>query len=184
MGKIPSKCGEGASIVATSLDLILNDVIAKTAMRLSDAGFRKNGSTFRRLFDAGAALIEFQKSRGNTKDVLSFTINLAVVCGPLLEPDGLTLQKARAIDGHLRERIGVLLPDRQDKWWEIDATTDANALADEVANTTGDIAVPYLLRYVDPHDLMALWETGRAPGLTEGARARDLEMLKIALERI
>lgn len=167
--------------MATSLDLILNEVIAQTAARLSADGFKKSGNTFRRVFDSGAALIEFQKSRGNTGDTLSFTINLAVVCGPLLEPDGLTLQKARAINGHLRQRIGVLLPDRQDKWWEIDAATDANALATEVANTIGDIAVPYLLRYVDPHDLMVLWETGQAPGLTEGARVRDLRMLKIAL---
>lgn len=167
--------------MATSLDLVLNDVIGKTAARLSEVGFKKSGNTFRRVFDAGAALIEFQKSRGNTSEVLSFTINLAVVCSPLLEPDGVTLQKARAIDGHLQERIGDLLPDRQDKWWKIDAATDANALATEVANTIGDIAVPYLLRYVDPHDLMALWETGQAPGLTEGARVRDLQRLKIAL---
>lgn len=167
--------------MATSLELILNDVIAQTAARLSEVGFKKSGNTFRRVFDAGTALIEFQKSRGNTKEALSFTINLAVVCGPLLEADGLTLQKARAIDGHLRQRIGILLPDRQDKWWEIDAATDVNALATEVTNTIGDIAVPYLLRYVDPHDLMALWETGQAPGLTEGARVRDLQMLKIAL---
>lgn len=167
--------------MATSLDLTLIDVITKTAARLSELGFKKSGNTFRQVFDASVALIEFQKSRSNTGEILSFTINLAVVCGPLLDSDGVTLQKARAIDGHLRQRIGILLPDRQDKWWEIDAATDANVLATEVANTISDIAVPYLLRYVDPHDLMALWETGQAPGLTEGARVRDLQMLKIAL---
>lgn len=167
--------------MATSLDLVFKLVLGKAAARLSEAGFKKDGNTFRRVIEAGAAVIEFQKSQGNTGERLSFTINLSVVCGPLLEPDGVTLQKARAIDGHLRQRIGTLLPDRQDKWWQIDAATDAEALATDVATIIGDLAVPYLLRYVDPHDLMALWETGQAPGLTEGARIRDLRMLKIAL---
>jgi len=164
-----------------ALELIFNSVVTSAANRLSQDGFRKNGSKFRRVFPQSAALIEFQRSSTNTQETLSFTINLAVVCGLLLDPDGKRLQESRAIDGHLRARIGSLLPDQQDKWWKISAETDASALASEIADIIDSKAIPYLLRYVDPHDLMALWETGLAPGLTEKARVRELQALKTSL---
>jgi hypothetical protein len=183
LGKVPGKCGERAVIMGGSLDSIFNGVVTMTAMRLSEFGFKRSGNTLRRILDESAAIVEFQRSGSNTDEMLSFTVNLAVVYGPLLDHDGVALKKARAIDGHLRQRIGGLLPTRQDKWWEIDAFTDVNSLAIEVSGLVSDVAVPYILQYVDPNELRALWETGQAPGLTEGARVRDLERLKHVLDK-
>lgn len=166
----------------SSPDLAFTKVVAVTAQRLSEFGFKKNGNAFRLISSDNAALIEFQKSRDNTSERLSFTVNLAVVCGLLLDPEGLTVQKSRVIDGHLRNRIGTFLLDRQDKWWEITNATDEDALSIEVSEIICNLVVPYLLRYVKTAELVTLWESGQAPGFTEGARIKKLETLKNLLK--
>lgn len=164
--------------MAASLDLAFSKVVGFTAHRLLQFGFKKSGSVFRLISGDNAALIEFQKSRHNTSQKLSFTVNVAVVCGLLLDPDALTVKKCRAIDGHLRTRIGTFLPDQQGKWWEIIHTTDEDSLSIEIAYIICDMVVPYLLRYIKTSELITLWESGQAPGLTENARIKKLEMLR------
>jgi Domain of unknown function (DUF4304) len=169
--------------MTSSLDPIFKQIVTATAQRLSQLGFKKNGNAFRLISESNVAIIEFQKSRDNTSERLLFTVNVAIVCGLLLDPERLTIQKSHAYDGHLRDRIGTFLPDRQDKWWEINNTTDEDKLSIEVSDLICDMAVPYLLRYVDTSELLALWESGRAPGLTEGARISKLETLKGVLAK-
>ncbi len=169
--------------MATSLDQILTKVVFVTAQRLSKFGFKKSGNVFRLISEDNAAIVEFQKSNGNTSERLLFTVNIAIVCGLLLDSERVPIQKSRAIDGHLRRRIGTFLSDRQDKWWEIRDTTGESALSIEVSDVICDKAVPYLLRYVDTSELLALWKSGQAPGLTEGARINKLEELEAILAK-
>jgi hypothetical protein len=99
---------------------------------------------------------------------------LGLVCGKLLEEGQPALARAGSIDAHLRERIGMLLPERPDKWWQIGSETDADALVSEVSRLIFEEAVPYLERYLETGALAKLWETGKSPGLTETQRMRYL----------
>jgi hypothetical protein len=167
--------------MVSPLDAISIEIIRTSASRISQFGFKKRGNVLRLVSGDNAALVAFQKSRDNTSKRLSFTVNRAVVCGALLYEDEVSLGKATDIDGHLRERLGTFLPGHPDKWWEITDATEKDALVSEVSELICDLAIPYLLHYVETNALSALWESGKSPGLTEGARVNHLSRLKARL---
>jgi hypothetical protein len=153
-------------------------VIEETFKRVTALGFRRRGALLRALSHGNAGLIQFQKSTRSSSDQILFTVNLAVVCGTLLEQELPPLEKVKSFDGHLRQRIGMFFPGRPDKWWEIKAGVDAGALAAEVAALIATEGAPYIVRFLDADQLIALWESGQSPGLTETQRFRYLEKLK------
>lgn len=159
------------------LDQAFGQVIETTANMVVPWGFARRSAILRILSHGNSGIIEFQKSTKSSGGKLLFTINLAVVCGELLGPDQPGLEKVRSVDAHFRQRIGMLLPDRPDKWWEITEATDANALAIEVGNLISKKAAPYIQRYLDTNELIALWKSGKSPGLTETQRVKYLEIL-------
>lgn len=159
------------------LEQVFGQVIEPTVSMVSPLGFTRRGAILRTFRHGNSGIIEFQKSTKGSSGKLLFTINLAIVCGELLGQDQPDLEKARSVDAHFRQRIGMLLPDRPDKWWEITETTDVNALATEVGNLISKEAAPYIQRYLDTNELIALWKSGKSPGLTETQRVKYLEML-------
>ena len=72
----------------------------------------------------------------------------------------------------------MLLPDRFDKWWEITEATDRGSLAQEVSELILKKGVPYIESYLNTNALIALWESGHSPGLTDFQRVRFLSKLK------
>ena len=160
------------------LDTALGQVVEITAKKVEKLGFRRQGSILRILKQGNAGIIEFQKSTSNNSNRIFFTVNLAVICGVLLEPDQPSLEKARSMNAHLRQRIGMLMPGRPDKWWEISEASTVGILASEVSEVIATEGAPYVVRYLDVNELVALWESGRSPGLTETQRVRYLEKLQ------
>jgi hypothetical protein len=160
------------------LDGALGLVVEETAKKVSALGFRRRGSVLRTVHHGNSGLIEFQKSTKSSGEQILFTINLSVVCGALLDPDQSPLEKVRGLDAHLRQRIGMLMSGRPDKWWEIREGTDVGALANEVSDLIATEGAPYVARYLDTTELVTLWESGKSPGLTETQRTRYLEKLK------
>jgi hypothetical protein len=156
---------------------VMEKVIRRAANSAEKSGFVRKGSVLRIFTNGNSGIIEFQKSVRNSGDRTLFTINLAVVCGALLEPEQPPLERARSFDAHLRQRIGMLLPGRPDKWWEITDATDADALAAEIGDLISNEGVPYVSRYLDVNEVIALWESGMSPGLTQTQRVKYLEKL-------
>ena len=152
-------------------------IVSQAGIAAADHGYARKQSVLRRVVEDNVALISFQKSSRNTVDGLSFTINLSIVCGALLDPGGVTISAAKEYDGHLRQRIGPLMRGGADKWWEISSATRIDVLSAEITNLVVSVAVPYLERYVRTGDLTALWEAGQSPGLTEIQRVRFLAQL-------
>jgi hypothetical protein len=144
-------------------------------------GYRKSGAILRKIAGSNAAIIEFQKSRDSSREVVQFTINLAIVCGKLLDPDRASLGKAKAMEGHFRMRIGEALPGNEDLWWNIAADSNAEALAHEISRTLIERAVPLLASFEDTRELLALWKSGSSPGLTDVQRARYISELQAVL---
>lgn len=162
------------------LEGIFEELLKATGESLKPLGFVQRGSVFRLLAHGNCGIIEFQRSDKTTDEKLVFTVNLGVVCGELLG-DGLSgLQKARIIDAHLRQRIGMLLPDRPDKWWELTASMDRVSLVKEVVELLEKKGAPYVEGHLATKALLALWESGQSPGLTAFQRTRFLSRLREA----
>ncbi|UXT22759.1 DUF4304 domain-containing protein [Agrobacterium tumefaciens] len=159
---------------------IFKSVIVLSAKKVVNRGFVKRGNSLRKRMGDNVAIIEFQKSMSNTSERLLFTVNLAVVYGELQEESYPPIERAGSMSGQLRKRIGMLLPNPHDKWWEITSVTDQDALADEVSCLIADKGAPYLEPYLDINELIALWESDRSPGITAKLCANYLKKLKEA----
>jgi hypothetical protein len=159
------------------LNQAFREIIDTAARKLSAQDFRRVGTTLRIIRNECAGIIEFQKSTTSSNDCIRFTINLALACGALLEPDQPTLEKIRSPEAHLRLRIGMLMPGRPDMWWEIKDAADVSELAEEISTLIATAGAPYVVRYLDRKELISLWESGQSPGLTESQRVRYLHRL-------
>lgn len=169
----------------TTLDLkaIYDRIVTSCAENLRSVGYVRRGSSLRKVAGGNVAIVEFQKSSKSNADAIVFTINLGIVCGQLLESSEPSLKGVGIVDAHVRQRIGMLLPDQPDKWWTIDPNTNANSLIEEISGLIEREAASYLDSYLDDDALVALWESGQSPGLTETQRLRYLTMLTSAKER-
>src|SRR5688572_3706746 len=121
---------------------VFEDVLANVAEKITSHGFVQQGPVFRLVSQGNCGIIEFQRSDKSTKDRVIFTINLGIVCGELLESGPAGVTKARIIDAHMRQRIGMLLPDRPDKWWE--ASADRPPLAQEIVELLTTVGLPHV----------------------------------------
>ncbi|MGV3455588.1 MAG: DUF4304 domain-containing protein [Sphingobium phenoxybenzoativorans] len=157
------------------------DVVNATWAALKDAGFTKRGTSFRIESGGNVQIIDFQRSSDSSASAIKFTVNLGVISGELLrkwDPEKV-LSKEGVWSAHLRERIGALTPAKEDKWWTVTSFPVAN-IKEEVANLIATLAVPFLRQHAHDSDLIALWQTGRSPGLTEGQKIRNLALLSEA----
>ena len=162
-----------------SVELIFRNVIERISAALKSQGFAKRGTAFRHLTGGNSGIIEVQRSQSSNNQVIRFTLNVGVISGRLLDDFEPEVAKAGAMNAHLRLRIGSFLSPPEDIWWDIDSTTDPAALLGEMKPLLDD-AARYILAHVADQQLIALWETGKSPGLTEGQRERNLRDLKAA----
>jgi hypothetical protein len=102
---------------------------------LREQGFRKRRNRFRRSDQDGWQVVDFQASQWGTRDEVRFTINLWI---------GVTELAAAERDAHVQQRVGALLSDGEDRWWEVDARTDPRALTDELRAVLETICLPWL----------------------------------------
>jgi hypothetical protein len=171
----------GAKVASVGVETKFNKVIEALTNVLKPVGYTKRRHTFRRLSDGNSAVIEVQRSVESDKNTIKFTINIGVVCGRLLEDWEPLLIKAGSSSAHLRNRIGYFLSEPHDKWWVLDASTDTSVINSELSTLLERNVVPYLSQHVSDRDLIALWETGRSPGLTEEQRVQHLRTLTAGL---
>jgi hypothetical protein len=132
----------------------------------------------RAVADGNAEVIEFQKSDKSSADRALFTVNLGFVCGELLDPERADIRNSSVVDAHLRTRLGLLLDPPNDTWWELTSSTDSASLGSELSRLLIVRALPYLEMYGNKRALVALWESGKSPGLTAVQRSRYLSELK------
>jgi hypothetical protein len=78
----------------------------------------------------------------------------------------------------VRLRIGEFLPEHPDKWWGLTKTTESASLILELSNLILEKAVPFIKTHLDTSAVIALWESGRCPGITDTQRIRFLSRLK------
>lgn len=160
-----------------SVEQNFKDLLDGIGRKLKTQGFTKRGNAFRRVASGNSAIVEFQRSQSSTSDAIRFTVNVGIICGRLLDEDQPDVSKAGSMNAHLRKRIGEFLPKPADQWWDLNGTTETNALATELSPLL-DTAIRFLLDHADDAQLIALWESGQSPGLTDRQRQRVLSELK------
>lgn len=154
------------------------DVLNAAWAVLKDAGYTKRGTGFRSDKDGNIRIVDFQRSSESSASAIKFTVNLGVISSELLrrwDPEK-DPSKEGIWGAHLRQRLGALTPANEDKWWTIMPSSDAT-IRDEIVDLIATLAIPFLQQHSYDSDLIALWKTGRSPGLTEGQRVRNLALL-------
>lgn|GEM_PF-907497 len=109
-------------------------------------GFKTRGRGFWRETDGLLHDIAFQASMWGTAASGQFTINVGVT-----HPQMYALFVHRAVPKNpssahwpISQRIGFLLPEKRDKWWSVDETTDVPTLGQEIARALETAALPFL----------------------------------------
>jgi len=156
-------------------------LIACVSDRLVAEGFKRKGPTFTCLSDLNLLLVQVQKSTSSTSETTRLTVNLGVVCGPLLPPRRDELKKSTFEDCHLRLRIGDLLPSQPDKWWDLSSEADVQRACLELNTLLVEKGLPYLRKFLTPESLLRMWETGESAGITEFRRLKYIHQLRTSL---
>jgi hypothetical protein len=159
-----------------SLEVWRRSLLARLSDALRPKGFRRKGSTFTRDKPDVVHILNLQSSTKSTQDLLVVTINVAVY-SRALEEKGACDGPAGVWTAHWSERIGCYTPLRQDVWWEICNADDCERAADDLVQLTMEKAIPQLDELATTEALVALWRSGRSPGLTKGQRDRYLALL-------
>jgi hypothetical protein len=139
---------------------MLRDEVAPALRKL---GLKGSGQRYELPSDDYWAIVGFQKSKWSDAAEVAFTLNLTVASRR-------GCAEARATHPHLPERpsptrtlygagvdkwiwqsrIGLLLPDRNDRWWDVTAGQDTRALATELIDIIRDRALPAMRERMQP----------------------------------
>jgi len=145
--------------------------------------FQKRAFTFYRRVERNYAIIQLQKSRSSSAQVVEFTINVGVfstrVHAALDEVTWVPEVKGVPTepDCQLRRRIGFLAPERRDLWWAIGPTTDRGSLGCAIRTVLESHALPFLESCTTDEGLRDYWlaSFGSAPeGLALAVLLRDI----------
>jgi hypothetical protein len=78
---------------------------------------------------------------------------------------------------HWNWRIGNLMPERIDTWWDISTAEQTEAAAAEISQAVAQYGLPRAMSIRSTADLVALWESGNCPGLSDFQRKKYLGYL-------
>jgi hypothetical protein len=136
------------SAISERIDALVRDGLAPV---LRAAGYRKTGRTWRQAADGWVRVTNVQGSWTNIGETGKFTINLGVYFpeAAVLRNGPPAVEKPNESDCIVHERIGFLLPVRQDHWWEIRPATDLPQLINEVSHAWVNYGKPWLELHSD-----------------------------------
>lgn len=139
-------------MVESAQDLIRELLRDHLAPALRSLGFVGSGSAYRLPIPDAIALLGFQRSRYNDRARASFTVNLNAFSTATWERarrDHPFLPARPTATPHYpgglwHARLGMLLPEAGDVWWEVDRDTDLDALTADLVGAIRDYAIPAL----------------------------------------
>ena len=166
--------------VPSSIALVIDRVIRADgglASWMKAQAFKKHSRTFVRSVGPISQIVNVQASQGNFAEAGKFTINLAIHHLGLAEVRGNPTRGAypKEYECLLRERIGKLMPQQLDHWWQVRAEEDVATLAIEVRDTYVRYGEPWLqLHAEEPTLLSALRAQGGSDAVAAAVYAGDL----------
>jgi hypothetical protein len=145
----------------TAAQRVLDLVVASALVpALREAGYRRDKRTFRRTSSECIQVVNVQSSQWGSAASQRFTLNLGVffprVHDELAGYSGVRIGHAgpREAHCHLRQRIGGLMPERRDLWWDIEAAEDPSSVSNDARAALTRFGLPWL-------EAMAEFDTAR-----------------------
>jgi hypothetical protein len=134
-------------------------------------GFSKRGNQFQRAVRDTFHLIQLQKSQSSSADSIRATVNLAV------SVNAIASAPPSVIDAHVRCRIGSVMPETADVWWELSSTESAADIVRQVTDALERFGLPWLDSFQSSREVITTWQQGISPGLTDSQRQKFLGKL-------
>ena len=136
------------SEIAKRIDTIIKEGLAPL---LKNSGFKKKARNFYREFENRIEVINVQASQWNEGNEGQFTINVGVYYPDISEITDAPPVKGmpKEYDCTVRERIGLLTPENQDKWWKVDGSVNDQEIAENVAYKVKELCLPWLSEMSD-----------------------------------
>lgn len=127
---------------------------------LSPLGFRRAAPHYWRLVDGLSQCVHFQASAWGSERAGRFTINLGISSRALYEGFiGRTFPKVPAATlWPVSARIGFVMQEPRDLWWDVDDSTDIAKLGHEVADALQNHAVPWFESLATRKELIDAFE--------------------------
>jgi hypothetical protein len=122
----------------------------RIAPALRERGFIGSGQGYRLPVPGWIAHVGFQRSVHNDAAVVRFTINLQVVSQSAWDQARTDQPWLPAVPTPTTRygsfvwavRIGFLMPEQADRWWELTAATNLDRLADEILSAIDRSGIP------------------------------------------
>lgn len=139
--------------------MLLKQLVSAIHPDLKAYGFAKTGNYFHLKRDNNWGVINFQKSQGSTKEITRFTINIGTCSNAIRQFDDYESSKRPATyDCHWSFRIGHLIPENYDKWWDIDNTVGLPiSLIEEIRTALLQFGIPAIEQHISDNQLIELW---------------------------
>ena len=129
------------------------DEIVKTGLApvLKAEGYRKTARTFRMAGSDFTKIVNVQASSWNSIEDGKLTINLGVFFPAVaVLHDQVTFRHPpRECDCLVQERIGFLMPEARDFWWEVRQDSNLPAIAEETVKAWREFGKPWLEEHTD-----------------------------------
>src|SRR5262245_1132211 len=106
-------------------------VTAEWKTALTERGFQKRGHRFRRIHEDAVWMIQGQSSSASSAAGLKMTVNLGVFVPRRYRVNGWRDEAPEwptDSDCHYRTRLGSVMPEKTDLWWDADSDETAIAL--------------------------------------------------------
>jgi uncharacterized protein DUF4304 len=168
------------SASATVSSKLINAAIVRGPAGLLKAeGFRKKGRLFYRHSSEVTTHVWFQASRWNNPGRASFTVNLSTYLPAIAEAKGEDpiLEPTKVRPPHAGLRIGHLMPEQTDYWWNITSPREVESVAQQVTVALREYGLPYLARVETLEGVAEL--SGCIPGIIDDPTEPKAVALKL-----
>lgn len=158
---------------------IFKNIISELSPMLKPIGFNKKGNNFYLGLGKNFGIVNFQKSRDSTKELVVFTINFGVYSnsvGQLI--DGYNdLARPEVEQCQWRARVGAFMLGSPDYWWKVKMSDNLNSTTSSVMEAVQSIIVPEINKRLSDEGLISCWMNEGYAGTTEIGRFRYLTTL-------
>jgi hypothetical protein len=141
------------SEIARTIDGIIRDGLAPA---LKEEGYKKKGRNFLIVSKEVIRVVNVQASQWNVGNSGRFTLNLGIHLPRIAKFTGNEIngQFPKEYECTVRKRIGRLMPQGKDHWWEIGEDTDALSLSLEVADVWKKLGSAWINQPWDRFDFL------------------------------
>jgi hypothetical protein len=158
---------------------IFKELIKVLTPILKSMGFCKKANSFYLEAGKNYGIVNFQKSRESTKDVVKFTINFGIYSDVLGQLQYAYDNSAKPEVGHCHweARVGSFMPGSPDYWWSVNTSDSLSVISSNVMEAVQSIVVPEIHKRLDDEGLINCWMNDSYAGTTEIGRFKYLTTL-------